>query len=226
MNVCRGEFIHASGPSRLFSRAGARCHNAPIVQSRPPKVATRAPQVAKLTQGSPCTALRRGFPRRGTGSGCRRDLKGGIQNATAWHPEGHKACPAVREDQAKRPRARCVAFSGERDRGAHRAEEPCSLWGVQDQIAQLHPRCLTVAPWWPAVRDEPIEGPNQGAALQPGEAPADRRPLRHEQEPTATSGRRKKPLKFCLTPRMRGKHRLSRGSGRAFGDPLLRRPPT
>jgi hypothetical protein len=24
---------------------------------------------------------------------------------------------------------------------------------------------------------------------------------------------------------MRGKHRLSRGSGRAFGDPLLRRPP-
>jgi hypothetical protein len=172
-------------PLRLFSRPGARCHNAPIVQSRPPKVATRAPQVAKLTQRS----------------------------------------RARQYEKIKRSAPRCVVFSGERDGGAHRAEEPCSLWGVQDQIAQLHPRCLAVAPWRPAVRDEPTEGPNQGAALQPGEAPADRRPLRHEQEPTATSGRRKKPLKFCLAPRMRGKHRLSRGSGRACGDPLLRRPP-
>ena len=59
-----------------------------------------------------------------------------------------------------------------------------------------------------------------------------RGPLEHEQEPVATSGGGKKPLiaassELCLGASQAGVRAfVSRGSGRAFGDPLLRRPPT
>ena len=79
----------------------------------------------------------------------------------------------------------------------------------------------------PALRHQPAQGPDQGAALQPGQAPADRGPLEHEQESVATSGRREKPLSTQFRHAQAGVLSvLSRGSGRAFGDPLLRRPPT
>ena len=67
---------------------------------------------------------------------------------------------------------------------------------------------------------------------QPGEAPEHRGPLEHEQGSTAAGRGGKKPLiaassESCVYTRSgRGTLCVSRGSGRAFGDPLLRRPPT
>src|SRR5581483_2613032 len=117
--------------------------------------------------------------------------------ATPRRQEGHQACKAVREDQAERTQPRGFGLACEGGGFADGQQEPRAGGRVADAIEELHPRCLPVAARRTTLGQEPAEGPDEGAALQPGEAAPDRGPLEHEQEPAATSCRREEPLSGC-----------------------------
>src|SRR3954447_23339946 len=178
------EAISFIGPGLLATRSrNVRPLSSSTLPIRPPRVVTHLWRERK--------------PRfHGLGAGYRSAEKANRRNrdATERCEEGQEACPPVREDQEERSQAGRLRGTRQGGGGTHGQQEPRAFGRVAYPVAQLDEWIVAIAARRSQVRHESAEGPDQGAALQPGEAPADRRALEHEQEPIAASGRRKKRL--------------------------------
>jgi hypothetical protein len=111
----------------------------------------------------------------------------GVKKGTKRARQYEKIKRSARKRGASASRARELAARTVNKNRARSGES-------RTRLAQLDQRLLPSATGWPAIGHEPAERPDQGAALQPGEAPAHRGPFQDEQEPVATSRGCEEPM--------------------------------
>src|SRR6185437_11432710 len=88
-----------------------------------------------------------------------------------------EARAAVRAHRGEPRGARHAEAQGEGDRGAHRQQGAGAEGRGEDLLATFAYRSVFGASWRPALGHESPERPNEGAAVQRGEADGHRGPL-------------------------------------------------